>query len=396
MHYYSEIIPLFEAFVYLSERFSESRTSDRIRSFEPRKEEISAERWTYFQRIVELQNELDDLIAPSELIEHYFTPLKTKTELPAYRTITLGGLLLQIPAQMQPPFDFDQLLSYYKTASQKDLLVLFYSSTLAPFFNDTNNFDDISVSTIVAAANDNIVSTEDKWALIDCITNPCEHLERLRPVVEKVMDHIENRSEAFSGFISKQMEGVCGKDKFIRNMSELMSTELKQKDIANASVYPSLFLFNAYKVDYEAANKKNTLEFYRFIIGVYYNTLLELRRQRGNPGVHIQLLKMLSDQTRFNILHDLCGKQSYGQELADKYGGARSAIYYHLDKLLSFNLIDLKMTEYRNLYTMNKQNVYDKMNAIRDYLLNGWKPEAKQEEAQTETPETGGESGPEE
>ena len=384
MNYYHEIIPLFEAFVYLSERFSESRTSDRIRSFEPRKQEISVERWTYFQKIIELQNELDELIATGELIEHYFTPLKTKTELPAYRTITLGGLLLQIPAKMQPPFDFDQLLSYYKTADQKDLLVLFYSSTLSPFFNDTNNFDSISMSTIVAAANDIIIDTEDKWALIDCITNPCEHLERLRPVVEKVMDHIRIRSNAFSGFIAEQMDGVCGKDRFIRNMSELMSTELKQKDIANASVYASLFLFNAYKVDYEAANKKNSIEFYRFIIGIYYNTLLELRRQSGNPGVHIQLLKMLSDSTRFSILHDLCNRQSYGQELADKYGGARSAIYYHLDKLLSYNLIDLEMTEYRNLYTMNKQNVYDRMNAVRDYLLDGWKPEPKQEKEEKE------------
>ena len=73
MNYYHEIIPLFEAFVYLSERFSESRTSDRIRSFEPRKQEISVERWTYFQKIIELQNELDELIATGELIEHYFT-----------------------------------------------------------------------------------------------------------------------------------------------------------------------------------------------------------------------------------------------------------------------------------------------------------------------------------
>ena len=103
-------------------------------------------------------------------------------------------------------------------------------------------------------------------------------------------------------------------------------------------------------------------------------------------------MKMLSDPTRFKVLHELCDRESYGQELADKYGGARSAIYYQLDKLLSFNLIDLKMTEYRNLYTMNKQNVYDKMNAIRDYLLNGWKPE-DEPDADAEAPETGGESG---
>ena len=84
---------------------------------------------------------------------------------------------------------------------------------------------------------------------------------------------------------------------------------------------------------------------------------------------------MLSDRNRFKILHELCGRESYGQELADKFGGARSGIYYHLEKLLGYGLSDVRMTEYRTLYKMNRQNVYDNLTALRDYLVDGWKPE---------------------
>ena len=42
-------------------------------------------------------------------------------------------------------------------------------------------------------------------------------------------------------------------------------------------------------------------------------------------------------------------------------------------------MIELRSSEYRMLYTMNKRNVYDKLNSLRDYLLNGWKPEDDEE-----------------
>ena len=109
--------------------------------------------------------------------------------------------------------------------------------------------------------------------------------------------------------------------------------------------------------------------------GVYMAVLTRAPADFGKPEKHLILLKNISDPTRFNILHDMCDNEAFGQELAEKYMTTRSAMYYHLEKLMGIGLIELRSSDYRMLYTMNKRNVYDKLNALRDYLLNGWKPE---------------------
>ena len=378
MQYFPEIIPLFEARMYLMQRFSKDRTSDRVAHFEPKRSLMSDEMWTYFSRIAELQNELDKLIPVDELMEHYFTPLRTQSDMPGDRSLTLGGMLLSLPPALEYPFSFDEFVTHRKNEPQQELLDDFFTSSLSPFFTDNSDLDVVNMSKIVSAVNSILVDIEDKWAMIDCITNPCEHLEKLRPLVERVMELIVEKSREFSDFITAEMDALCSSRAFAQNLGSVIRSDIKPADVAEVKVYASLLSFNSVDMSYEF----ESFAFNRIIIGIYINTFIELRGKDGNAEVHLQMLKMLSDPTRFKVLHELCDRESYGQELADKFGGARSAIYYHLEKLLGYGLVDLQMTEYRMLYTMNKQNVYDKMNAIRDYLLNGWKPEPKQEENQ--------------
>ncbi|MBR0156550.1 MAG: helix-turn-helix transcriptional regulator [Clostridia bacterium] len=370
MQFFPEIIPLFEARLYLNERFSGFRTSAIIKHFEPKKELMSFKKWTCFCRIAEIQRELDELIPADELMKRYFMPLKTKTDLPGDRSLTLGGLLLSLPPTLDCPIDYDDLVAYCANAPQQDLMDAYFFNSIAPFFKDKCEFDSVNMAKIVSSVNEILVDTEDKWAIIDCISNPCEHLERLRPLVIEVMKQIKEKSKEFSDFIVEEMQSLCGDSTFPAKLGEVIRREVKQKDVANAKVYTSLFSFNGVDMTYES----DSFAFNRIIIGIYINTLIELIGKNNSPAPHLNMLKILSDPNRFNILHELCHRQSYGQELADKFGGARSAIYYHLEKLLGYGLIDLEMTEYRMLYTMNKQAVYDKMNAIRDYLLDGWKP----------------------
>lgn len=360
-----------------------------IKFFESSKTYMSENKWTYFCRISELQQELDNLIPIDDTTKYYFTPLKTHNAMPADRTLTLGGMLLTLPATLEYPFSYDDFIEYCRRLPQQELLDSYFDSALSPFYKDSIDVEEISMAKFVSAVNSLIVETDDKWALIDCATNPCKHLEKLRAIVTKVMDIIKARSLEMHEFIMQEMNKFCTDGKFEVKIGRYLRTEINPKNLDVAKVYPSLFSFNGIQMYYLS----NTFEFSRLIIGIYINTMYEIGRKTNNSNAHVQLLKMLSDQTRFNILHELCGRQSYGQELADNFGGARSAIYYHLEKLLGYGLVDLEMTEYRMLYTMNKQNVYDKMNAIRDYLLNGWKPEDEPAAAGTEAPKADGESG---
>ena len=370
MRYYSETIPLFEASNYLNARLSKKRTSDFIRTLENNEAITSDERWIFFQKITELEAELDSFIVTDDpLVRRYFTPLEMKTDRQIQIPLTLGLMLLSIPPDIKQPFDFDDLFDFYKNAPQEKVLDLLYER-LYPFFTDSKD-KDATMSGFVAAVNSVLIKTDDKWAVIDCASNPAEHLEALRPLVTRTMKLIVEKSKPLSGFIKGEMDAFCAKGQLERRIDFLFGSGIKTEDIAGTEIYPSIFDINGAVIG--SLSEDRSIKY--LIIGLYLNMLYQIRTSAGSSAEHVKLLKMLSDQTRFNILHELCDHQTYGQELADKFGGARSAIYYHLERLLSFGLLDLEMTEYRMLYTMNKEAVFEKLTALRDYLVNGWKPE---------------------
>ncbi len=369
MQYYPEIVPLFDAYIYLCERFTNYRTAERIEYYRSRL--TSDPRWAYYERIIELQNYLDEQIEVDELFKRYFSPLKTKEALSERRPITLGGMLLYPFPGMEYPFSFDRLVEHCKNAPQHELLECYYGCTLAPFFNDSCELSELNMSTVISSVNSILVEAEDKWAVIDCISNPIEHLEKLRPLTMRAISLISEKAVELSDFIAQEMGRFCAADRVYRNLDEIMNTKTKAKDFSDAKLFASLLSFNGVDLSY----KLESLEFNRAILGIGLNMVVERRKARENDDAYIKLLKMLSDQNRFRILHELCNKESYGQELADKFGGARSGIYYHLEKLLGYGLLNVNMTEYRTLYTMNKQNVYDQLTALRDFLVDGWKPE---------------------
>lgn len=374
MRYYSETIPLFEASMYLSARLSEKRTSDFIRTLENNETITSDERWIFFKKITELEAELDSFIGTDDpLVKRYFTPLEMKTERQIQIPLTLGLLLLSIPPDITPPFDFDDLFDFYKNAPQEKVLDLLYER-LYPFFTDKKD-KDTTMSGFVAAVNSVLVKTDDKWAVIDCASNPAEHLDVIRPLVTRTMELIAKKSKALSDFIKGEMDAFCAKGQLERRLDFLFGSGVKIETVAETDIYPSIFDLNGAVIG--SISEDPSIKY--LIIGLYLNMFYQIRTSSGSSAEHVKLLKMLSDQTRFNILHELCDRQTYGQELADKFGGARSAIYYHLERLLSFGLLDLEMTEYRMLYTMNKEAVFDKLTALRDFLVNGWKPETTDE-----------------
>ena len=378
MNCFAEILPLYEAYKYLTQRFAKIRTSDFIKRSASNENNTSKDKWTCFCRISEMQNELDEAIKDDDLLKKYFTPLKTRNDLPGDRTLTIGGMLLSMPSAADKPLDYNEFVQYCKSANQLELLSMYYECALSPFFKDWNESGEaeISMAKFVSSVNEIVAETNDKWAIIDCASNPCEHLEKMRPLVTKVMDLIADKGRELLGFMSEELKELRSDSILEYKLGELLCTRIGPESLNKTNVYLSLFSFN--DIDMAISNDSDPIEFKWLVLGIYLNTLFEFRRSNSNSETHLQILKLLSDQTRFNVLHELCDRESYGQELADKFGGARSAIYYHLEKLLGYGLLDLKMTEYRMLYTMNKAAVYDKLTAMRDYLVNGWKPEERE------------------
>ncbi len=360
-----EINPYFEALMYLEYRFADRRTSHRIADINIEAANMPIKNWAFFQKIAALESELDSLFPDDDLIRGYFAPLKTKEKIPG-RILSPGWLLLTMPDVLEYDSGIDGLYEYYRRADIEEKL--FYFCDIYQFSSELQLSPKCrSITDFMQVLDEILVETEDKWKLLDIVANPCKHLDKLRPLVEAVTYQIAQRIKDFA----PMLEAFCSELESFDDPSELLryfGFELTAEEVSSSVFCPSLYLFSGFFL-------RTYHDEPQIFIGTFVPTLYRIRKNKSSIETHAEFLKILSDSTRLKALYALCNDYSYGQELAERIGGTRNAMYYHLDKLFGYGLVTRKETEYRTLYTMNKKNVYDRLTALRDFLVDGWKPE---------------------
>ncbi len=88
------------------------------------------------------------------------------------------------------------------------------------------------------------------------------------------------------------------------------------------------------------------------------------------PEVEVyEAIKLLADQTRFEILCYLSNRDAYGQELAAKFGLSRNTIHHHMTKLLSAHLVKGTVDGNRVYYRADSQSIARLLDRQRELLL---------------------------
>ena len=385
MNFLLECNPLFEAVIYLSYRCLSNRAVVSVAEIKNKYINNRNIDWEYCHKIVELEGALDALYPITGILAEYFSPINTKTALPELSSLSIGEILLLFPVENAHtmPSSFESLLRFYQEASASDVYSHF-ANVLSSLFNNRGYNCSGTLETLLPIIEDIIENPADKWRIIDAATNPMVHLKKLKNLVNAVMQSIVEFRFDFSDAIA------ASKATFFHTSEDNRLRFLRispKKNKTRIEVYPSLFLLNRAIVYVSEKGKYTVFLGILVPIGLYQNEMAI------NIEALVSTIKVLGDETRIHILHELCDNYSYGQKLAEMFGGTPNAIYYHLEKLTYCELLDCQATDYRMLYTMNKKNVYNRLTALRDYLLNGWKPEDEAEEG-TETPEGGGGGSP--
>lgn len=371
MKFLSRINPAYEAVIYLTRRFAPKRASDLILGYKLSKTLMQNSNWAYYERIAEIERTLDAEFEITDQLRYYFTPLETRDKRMEEYPLSLGALLLEHQREMAAPFTLENLESFYSTAPRGTVLSGFCSQIITSFFSmPANSSGDLT--DFMALIDAKLVKPEDKWRVMDLVTNPLRHLEALRETVERIAERIEVLSADYSALIenAKELYGRFGLN-FLHDLANL-DPESEER----AVIVPSLLLCNGVTV-------KSTIQYegpVYIYLGLLCLQIVELRAATDSFTSHMNIVKALSDETRMKALYEMSDKYSYGQELAEKLGSSRNAMYYHLEKLTGLGLIKLKVTDYRMLYTMNKKAVYEKLTALRDFLVGGWTPEDGEEE----------------
>ena len=104
--------------------------------------------------------------------------------------------------------------------------------------------------------------------------------------------------------------------------------------------------------------------------GILRRELQEALASAKGPEVEVfDAIRLLADQTRFDILCHLRDHDAYGQELAAKFGLSRNTIHHHMTKLLAAHLVKCTMDGNRVYYRVNKETISRLLDRQRELLL---------------------------
>jgi DNA-binding transcriptional ArsR family regulator len=88
------------------------------------------------------------------------------------------------------------------------------------------------------------------------------------------------------------------------------------------------------------------------------------------PEVEVcEAIRLLADQTRFDIVCYLRDRDAYGQELAAKFGLSRNTIHHHMTKLLAAHLVKCTVDGNRVYYRADEKGISRLLERQRELLL---------------------------
>ena len=106
--------------------------------------------------------------------------------------------------------------------------------------------------------------------------------------------------------------------------------------------------------------------------GILRRELQEALASAKGPEVEVfEAIRLLADQTRFDILCYLRDHDAYGQELAAKFSLSRNTIHHHMTKLLSGHLVKCTVDGNRVYYRVDENTIRRLIERQQELLLPG-------------------------
>lgn len=104
--------------------------------------------------------------------------------------------------------------------------------------------------------------------------------------------------------------------------------------------------------------------------GIYVAVDLELLSKRGDLRDNmLEVLKVISDNSKFDILLFVKDKAAYCQEIANHLNLKTSTISYHMEALINIGLIIVEKQNNRIYYRLNDKNMKEFMERFKELFL---------------------------
>ncbi|MBR3298464.1 MAG: winged helix-turn-helix transcriptional regulator [Clostridia bacterium] len=245
---------------------------------------------------------------------------------------------------------------------QRDVLFLSY-------LRDLKVFDDVSMIPRVSAEEcGQLIETirglnmdsHVRTRLIELYVNFDEYVSRLGEILKPAVEIIEN-NEAIYGEALRKNEETVDTLGGLRGVLKQKYNFIMKNDIADRLHLCVLIPNNASMRDdindnIDAFFGVNVLELGDLVFSGRENQKLST------------MFKMLSDETRLEILHCICKKPMYGLELAEQFSISAPTISYHMRKLGMGGFTESYFDSGRTYYRANVDNIKRFIRSFEEFL----------------------------
>ena len=333
--------PICEAMQYYSNRVNGAPFEVRWNKCLSSCKTVTEEALAISRKIAALEHKLDALPFPEDKAEFYFKALEGSDDA-ASIPVSRALMLLQVSAYTDYEKILSSGLSRRGEGERRHDVLLSLTCGGTEFEQDALEYP-IFLKALLGLG----LRQETKLAALDVLLNFDTYTEELLELMRPAMEIIDVCADDFKA----EIEALTSVFETASGPAEVYH-KLYRIDISGlgaVNMFPGLLAFGStalVSIDGDAGE-------YGAMLGIMTAILISLVHHTDAPDGVPEILKLISDKSRLEILESLCVKSSYGQELAGKLGLTTATVYHHLSRLQVAGLISVETSSARSYYKVN-------------------------------------------
>lgn len=212
--------------------------------------------------------------------------------------------------------------------------------------------EDITKENILDILEKYKVKKSERSTVVENFYSREEKLDKLKKTVEIIYNKVFKKNE-------KEIEEKIKKISF-RIEEKIKKYGIESLEIPNVKEGEKLFVSYIYVLSIMSFNNIT-------IIG--HRLLGSGNKDRFGIGNTLDLLKILSDETRLTILELLKGKKMYAKEIVDSLKLAKSTVSYHMESMFILGIVEYEKIENKVYYKVNMKKYERLLDEIKEKLL---------------------------
>ncbi len=256
--------------------------------------------------------------------------------------------------------DLDEYFKYLNQQSEDDLRISIFEQLE---FEELINYKEESYLNIALEKIEKMYfNGDEKWYLLSLIKDPKYYIKKFSNLIKEYSPLYEGIKKKYWKVYKEFVQWIDEKlsEQGIDFIDEYLSfINLKQNDEVHLN-YSIFDLISSYNFGDRSIH---------IFIGLIFERYVEEEKNKNDIDKHLNIYKVLSDKTRFDIIKILIKNESYGQEIAEQLGITTATVSYHMDFLFGASLVTIQRKSRRLYYSINKEQIRKGISFLEKELM---------------------------